>query len=1245
MNAARMHSISRLAALAAMVAAAIGAQAADYHWTGAAGDHLWSTAGNWESAGGAAVAAPTPGTAYTYNFGTRNGTNVGWGGDLVVTQDMAVVIGSALALNPATTDGESVAFVTADGGSMKFNDECSIYVQNNSRLTLNVDLSGDNKNSRLTKFGTGTLVFALKKPNAQRRFVNIINGHVEIAEDDAGANIAIQMSFSENEVATSTFSNYRNGGIHGLYVGALGDSKANGRAYLNGTTLNVGGETGSTSTNKLPGPVFANGGTLAYGNGRRALLRGLPIGGTLAVDRADVRVDAAGTAIRWLFDDEDNPMRDDVGAGARLLAPNGVPDVVTDPVRGKVLSISGGKYFMGPDANANAGFAELQQQTTNNAYTVAFWFKPASDCDPAGKIFFWGQNSAGRAAGLRLNNSTTQPLMFTVWNNNRILKTGNVRDGKWHHFAVTYNGNKTFSIYVDNALVDSFTQDLYFPPNKNFYIGRVFGVDSWEGTGANPYTGLLDDFLIGTYEMRAEDIDSLYRNGLKATVGVGSVEARSAGEVAIAKDGVSAKTLAGGALAGGVTMLEEGATLAVGVEAGAAATEFKGNIKGAGATLAKEGADYTLALSGSAPALSAVDVKEGVVELRRPTASPGLVAHYSFDAASEPGRESSPAGLSLAKTGSGTVASVADGVSGAALHLGGAASLSSENAIRPSSFPKGNDSYTASVWIRPTAEACAGTFPVFAWGNPAALELVMLRFNGPSSLMFSNWNADLEARNLALSDGKWHHVAVTYDGATRVKKLFFDGAEAATQTVSGGLKVGAANPLQIGHCPVPSRASQYYTGDMDEFRLVDFALSAEQVAAEFARKAPAAMAAASLVPAPVARYTFDGADPCANASGGAFPLSMQNGTVETVSGDAIVGKAAKFEAGGAYFTLPEYPESFPSGANPYTVVVRYRPDNTQPTTYAPSIVMLGDAGGWNSGKCLKFSTGNSASSGGYSYSAFRSVVSGNIPVLAGLYYASDMGTDRSRWIVATVVVAPMQNRAANSVSRVYIDGELVREYPDSLNAITPQGFAIGSNSAGAQTFNGLVDEVQVYDVALSPGQVRLVAEALEAAKGTDGSAAPVAPESVLAAAPAVTVAAGATLRVASIESVASLSGGGTVEIAEGARLEVASFDGFTGSFSGSGTLAVADGATIDFGNGATPVADFGGTVVLGSGVTVRASFADSQKHLLFSGSAIEGVENLGSWAFSGSASASLSLSHDGKSLSAGIPAAFVLVVR
>ena len=818
-----------------MGAAVIGAQAADYHWTGAAGDHLWSTAGNWnDSDGNPAAAAPTPSTAYTYNFGQRkaNGPKVGWGGDLVVTQDMAVVIGSALALNPPTTDGESITFVTANGGSMRFNDECSIYVHDNSRLALNVDLSGDNKNNKLNKYGTGTLVFALKNPNAQRRIVSIFNGHVEIAEGDAGANIAIQMSFSENEVATPTFSNYRDGdGIHGLYVGGLGVSGANGRAYLNGTTLNVGGETDSTSTNNLPVPVFADGGTLAYGNERRALLRGLPIGGTLAVDRADVRVDAAGTAIRWLFDDEGNPMRDDVGAGARLLAPNGVPDVVTDPVRGKVLSISGGKYFKGPDANA--GFAELQQQTTNNAYTVAFWFKPDASCED-GKIFFWGVNSNGQAAGLRLNNDAAKGLMFTLWGNNRILTTGNVRDGNWHHFAVTYNGNKTFRIYVDNALVDSFTQDLYFPPNKNFYIGRVFG--GWEGYGTKPYDGLLDDFLIGTYEMRAEDIDSLYRNGLKATVGVGSVEARSAGEVAIAKNGVSAKTLAGGALAGGVTMLKDGSTLAVGVEAGAEATTFKGKISGGDTTLVKEGADYGLTLSGPAAAVTNVVVKEGTLELLRPLAQdttlPAPVAHWTFDDDAAPGADSSANALDLAMRGTVTL-EAGDAICGKAARFSSSSGYFRLNSF-PAAIPASSDAFTVIVRYRPDTMQSSAYYPgIVMWGDPngwnsGKLVKISVDKGNITSIRSTVAGSIIKPAGfyrtaMGTERSRWVTAAFAYSPTGKTTRLYADGEYVSQYGSSSDI---TAQDFSIGS---NYAGAQNFYGLVDDVRIYGETLSAEQI--------------------------------------------------------------------------------------------------------------------------------------------------------------------------------------------------------------------------------------------------------------------------------------------------------------------------------------------------------------------------------------------------------------------------------
>ena len=75
------------------------AMGADYHWTGAAGDHLWSTAGNWTDSSGNAVAAPTPDTAYTYNFTQSAFADKAF--SLVVTQDINVVFGTAIAVHGA----------------------------------------------------------------------------------------------------------------------------------------------------------------------------------------------------------------------------------------------------------------------------------------------------------------------------------------------------------------------------------------------------------------------------------------------------------------------------------------------------------------------------------------------------------------------------------------------------------------------------------------------------------------------------------------------------------------------------------------------------------------------------------------------------------------------------------------------------------------------------------------------------------------------------------------------------------------------------------------------------------------------------------------------------------------------------------------------------------------------------------------------------------------------------------------
>ena len=435
------------------------AMGADYHWTGAAGDHLWSTAGNWTDSSGNAVAAPTPDTAYTYNFTQSAFADNAF--SLVVTQDINVVFGTAVAVHGAGSSAETtdVTFVSAKGCKLSMPAGITFYLRSNSRLTLETDMSADKSSEDINKSGEGELVFNLKAPNAALRNVRIKGGLYRIAATGAQPLIRVAFDTSATESTGGVFENDKSGmTLGGIFIGALSASwQSIGRVDMNGTMLNVGDASNTTSTNFLPMPVFADGGKLTLQNERRMYLEGLPLGGTLAVDRADAQVVARRTAVRWLFEDAGNPQKDTVGAGERVLAPAGMPEVVEDSVRGKVLSISDGKYLKGPDADA--GFAELQPQPTNNPYTVAFWFKPDSGCDDKGKIFYWGENANGKSAALRLNNAEDKGLMFTVWGNNRFLATAaSPRNGEWHHFAVTYNGLKTFRIYYDGKRATSTTR-------------------------------------------------------------------------------------------------------------------------------------------------------------------------------------------------------------------------------------------------------------------------------------------------------------------------------------------------------------------------------------------------------------------------------------------------------------------------------------------------------------------------------------------------------------------------------------------------------------------------------------------------------------------------------------------------------------------------------------------------------------------------------------------------------------------
>ena len=107
---------------------------------------------------------------------------------------------------------------------------------------------------------------------------------------------------------------------------------------------------------------------------------------------------------------------------------------------------------------------------------------------------------------------------------------------------------------------------------------------------------------------------------------------------------------------------------------------------------------------------------------------------------------------------------------------------------------------------------------------------VYWRAFGASSQRFS-----LGTSTTPLSDGKWHHVACTYNGS--VAKIFVDGIELASGSASGTLNSSRA--LTIGRAEKQlADGLRYFNGVVDEVAMYGTALSSTRIAIHYAAGVP-----------------------------------------------------------------------------------------------------------------------------------------------------------------------------------------------------------------------------------------------------------------------------------------------------------------------------------------------------------------------------------------------------------------------
>ncbi|MDB2683055.1 LamG domain-containing protein [Alphaproteobacteria bacterium] len=219
--------------------------------------------------------------------------------------------------------------------------------------------------------------------------------------------------------------------------------------------------------------------------------------------------------------------------------------------------------------------------------------------------------------------------------------------------------------------------------------------------------------------------------------------------------------------------------------------------------------------------LSAAEVKNIFLE----TSSNGqLTNHWKLN----DGAGSSIADSAGALTGTGVNIGAGDWVTG--LNGGTIDFDGSTERIDFGNHTAGDTLYTASAWFRTTnSNANAGVFHRGSSSWTVYNPLMRTSNTGENR----PGNVNFLYHGQTFDDGAWHHIAFSRNGSSI--KLYFDGVERASKDpitgpeASGG---GTANKVTIGAVKTATY-NNYFDGDIDDVRLYDRELSADEIAALF----------------------------------------------------------------------------------------------------------------------------------------------------------------------------------------------------------------------------------------------------------------------------------------------------------------------------------------------------------------------------------------------------------------------------
>ena len=762
---------------------------------------------------------------------------------------------------------------------------------------------------------------------------------------------------------------------------------------------------------------------------------------------------------------------------------------------------------------------------------------------------------------------TSASLMFTNVTSGSTVTLG---DGHYAWKEMTFGSGK-YGVQADGygAYTDD-TSDWYFGggsfsiANKIYVSGgtlhlasQLYGATTNYAHGTKFYleSNQTNDMAIGAWNGRMKLNGTLTSGSALRVDGNGTLE--------LPIDQTVARF--GGEHKAGRVEIAEGKTLTVNGVAGETDV-FSGNLFGAG-TLDKKGADYTLVFDGdhttNHPFAGTLSVSEGDVILKSARTfakSLSPAAYWSFDDPANPGKADVGGNDLVAYTwdkvnghvdGGSNISS--KGANGAGIHVDGTTFMGRNLGI----WPRNNDAFSFLCWAK-IDPSTSGRVQLLGFGSQVSSATqfsISVKNNGGIAIYDSYYQASnhltIDA-NLEKSckDGRWHSFAATFDGETLV--AYVDGLFVASTNRTFNMTDGWTY-FDLGISGAGNDGNRTVLDVwLDEVAMYKKALTSEEVAACHAAFRPyyeTETTESAALPDPVAWYRFDDkSNPGKDSSGNGYDLTAMGSSLvvdgSPISGGMFSGAKKRYLKWGAIGASTELPARIPRGTSPVSVSLWANAVGATHHDKKSSWAMFGLGArqigmqyneGW---RRLQLFEGNTTTQ----------------------VHGKDLYVTKEESATAWHHIAFSYDGSGYSF---YVDGRLqgTKTYSKTIpdDALLLIGQSSVTTNATVQYFQGNIDEVKIYDEALTAEQI-----AADYRSELPRTGDVIAPETDVA------VASGAGLVVdGAIQTFTSVpTGTGTIRLNHGATLVLAPSGAETlhADVTGKGTLRIAGGNVAISGN-------------------------------------------------------------------------------